>query len=172
MICKRCLRKQLFHSCQCGLPIFYRLTNSVLKETVNTSNWFTLVYSLESFKCKFLEIALVYLQGDVCALRRTKETTIPWLLMVSERGMGKRVPLRAFPRGVLGRVGVIGCKVSSILNSPFHRLYLTVNYLKTQGYLILYSMMICPNYSRCKYYVHQGCRLVVNSIKSAKSLDP
>lgn len=34
----------------------------------------------------------------------------PWLLMVTEDGFGKRVPIKAFPKGVAGRVGVIGCK--------------------------------------------------------------
>lgn len=37
---------------------------------------------------------------------------------------------------------------------------------------MLYSMMICPNYSSFEYYAHQGCRLVVNTLKSGKSLDP
>lgn len=58
---------------------------------------------------------------------------MPWLLMVSERGLGKRVPVRAFPRGVLGRVGVIGCKVSSILHLPCHKLHLTVHCKKHRG---------------------------------------
>ena len=33
--------------------------------------------------------------------------------MVTEHGLGKRVPIKAFPKGVLGRIGVIGCKVST-----------------------------------------------------------
>jgi len=37
-------------------------------------------------------------------------TSSSLLLMVTEHGFGKRVPIRAFPKGVLGRVGVIGCK--------------------------------------------------------------
>lgn len=105
--------------------------------------------------------------------RRTKETTIPWLLMVSERGLGKRVPVRAFPTGVLGRVGVIGCKVSSILPSfTMSQIASYCSLYKIQGFLMLVSMMICANYSSCEYYAHQGCRLVVNTLKSAKSLDP
>lgn len=40
----------------------------------------------------------------------TKKTGAPWLLMVTEDGFGKRVPIKAFPKGVAGRVGVIGCK--------------------------------------------------------------
>jgi hypothetical protein len=31
--------------------------------------------------------------------------------MVTEDGFAKRVPIKAFPEGVVGRVGVIGCKV-------------------------------------------------------------
>jgi DNA gyrase subunit A len=30
--------------------------------------------------------------------------------MVTEDGFAKRVPIKAFPEGVVGRVGVIGCK--------------------------------------------------------------
>jgi len=39
--------------------------------------------------------------------------------MVTEDGFGKRVPIKAFPKGVAGRVGVIGCKVSIILRREF-----------------------------------------------------
>ena len=47
--------------------------------------------------------------------REGNKSNAPWLLMVTEDGFGKRVPIKAFPKGVAGRVGVIGCKVSIVV---------------------------------------------------------
>lgn len=43
-------------------------------------------------------------------LSKGQKSKAPWLLMVTEDGFAKRVPIKAFPEGVVGRVGVIGCK--------------------------------------------------------------
>ncbi|XP_031743871.1 DNA gyrase subunit A, chloroplastic/mitochondrial isoform X3 [Cucumis sativus] len=43
----------------------------------------------------------------------SKSSNGPWLLFVSESGVGKRVPLKSFRLSPLRRVGLIGCKFSS-----------------------------------------------------------
>ena len=43
----------------------------------------------------------------------SKSSNGPWLLFVSESGVGKRVPLKSFRLSPLRRVGLIGCKVSN-----------------------------------------------------------
>jgi len=55
--------------------------------------------------------------------------------MVTEDGFGKRVPIKAFPKGVAGRVGVIGCKVSIVLRRElalaFYFLFVYFQLLRT-----------------------------------------
>jgi hypothetical protein len=75
-------------------------------------NWSEFFFMLlDSKSLLFLFLILIY---DFIS-RKGNKSKAPWLLMVTEDGFGKRVPIKAFPKGVAGRVGVIGCKVSIIV---------------------------------------------------------
>lgn len=72
---------------------------------------------MRPFKCSSFcsyKFSCLYILIDYFISRKGKKSNAPWLLMVTEDGFGKRVPIKAFPKGVAGRVGVIGCKVSII----------------------------------------------------------
>lgn len=51
---------------------------------------------------------------DFYVFRGIKKIGVLWLFMVIEDGFGKCVLIKVFLKGVVGCVGVIGCKVSVI----------------------------------------------------------